>query len=156
MAIDLEARNVLRNALVDYMTGKIRTYAFDDCNSSFQKATDDSLRQISRFLWTLHDGLIDHPISVTAYEWEMLRRIVAFLGMDLEIETGQDNPTWPFCDEKQWLANEYLLDNFKLPDYDSETHGQPANPWWNRIPSSVGFALLACILAVLFVVIVLS
>jgi hypothetical protein len=32
----------------------------------------------------MHDDLIDHPISVSPECWQILKRVVAFLGTDLE------------------------------------------------------------------------
>ncbi len=65
-----------------------------------------------------------------------------FLGTDLDIETTQEQPAWPFHDEEEWHANECLVDEIGLPEYDPAIHGCQVNPWWNRIPSSVGFVLL--------------
>ena len=66
MAVDRQARTYLRNALVSYMAGAIRTFAFDDKNSGCRKNGDRSVQEISRFLYNIHDDLIDHPISVTS------------------------------------------------------------------------------------------
>ena len=44
----------------------------------------------------------------------------------------------------------------RLPNCDPAVHGRPANPWWNRIPSGIGFLVLAALLAAVFIVIALS
>jgi hypothetical protein len=75
----------------------------------------------------------------------VFRRIVAFLATDLEIETTPEQETWPFRGENEWHANEHLVDEVGLPEYDPAIHGRPANPWWNRIPSTVGFLILGAI-----------
>ncbi len=142
MAIDCQARVDLRNTLVCYMAGGIRTFAFDDQNSASYETADRSVQVISRFLYNLHDDFIDHPISVSSHDWETLRRIVAFLGTDHEIQTAQRQPSWPFRDEKEWRSNKSHVNESGLPDYNAAVHGCQVNPWWNRIPSRLGFALL--------------
>jgi len=154
MAIDRKARTDLRNALVSYMTGEIRTFAFDDQNSVYFKATDVSVQEISRSLWYIHDDLIDHPISVNTCGWAVLRRIVAFLATDLEIEETPKQSSWPFRDEKEWHASERLVNETNLPEYDPTIHGRQVQPWWNRIPSSVGFAVLAGLVVAVMVALV--
>jgi hypothetical protein len=135
----------LRETLVNYMTGAIRTYDFDDQNTALGKTTDIDVQAISRFLYYFHDGFIDHPISVSPDAWSVFRRIVAFLGTELEIETTPEHELWPFHDEKAWRANEHFVNEVGLPEYDPAVHGRPANPWWNRIPTSVGFVILGAI-----------
>ena len=80
--------------------------------------------------------------------WEALRRIVAFLGTGLEIRTTQQEPSWPFHDHEEWYLHEPLLDEIDLPVYDPVMHGRQVNPWWNRIPSGIGFAVIAALMAV--------
>jgi hypothetical protein len=154
-AIDREARTALRETLVKYMTGAIRTYEFDDENTRLRKSTDVGVQTISRFLYYFHDELVDHPISVSPDAWAAFRRIVAFLAADCEIATAPNREPWPFHDEKEWRANEHLVDEAGLPDYDPAVHGRPANRWWNRIPSSIGFIILAAILAAVFAALLL-
>jgi hypothetical protein len=48
------------------------------------------------------------------------------------------------------------VDEVNLPRYDPAIHGRPNNPWWNRIPSSVGFAILGCLLAVVLILLLLA
>ncbi len=158
MATDRKARADLQNALVSYMAGKIRTYEFVDRNSQFysrKTTTDDSVHQVARFLYSIHDDVIDHPISATEHGWAALRRIVAFLGTDLEADPTQKQPAWPFRDQGQWRANEWLVDKVDLPDYDPAIHCRQIQSWWNRIPSTVGFAVLGCILIAVLIVLVL-
>jgi hypothetical protein len=152
--IDRQARMSLRETLVKYMTGAIRTYTFDDQNTALGKSEDVGVQTVSRFLYRFHDDLIDHPISVSPDAWSVFRRIVAFLGTDLEGDTAPEQGSWPFHDEKEWYANEHIVNEVGLPDYNAAVHGRPANPWWNRIPSSVGFIILGgiivAVLAALF------
>jgi hypothetical protein len=159
MGVDRKARDDLRSALVRYMTGEMRSFEFDDQTSPFQSAkatSDESIRRISRELWTIYDDLIDHPISVTPEGWAALRRILAFLQTDLEIEKTRDRDTWPFHDHEEWLQNERVLNDVDLPEYDPTIHGRPANPWWNRISSVVGFVILGCLLAVVLILLLLA
>jgi hypothetical protein len=155
MVIDRQARTALRETLVRYMTGAICTYDFDDRNTALGKSSDVGVQAISRFLYYFHDGLIDHPIAVGPDAWLAFRRIVAFLGTDLEIETAAEQKLWPFHNEKEWHANEHLVNEVGLPEYDPAVHGGPANPWWNRIPSSIGFIILGGIIAAVLAVLVL-
>lgn len=167
MGVDHNARHDLQTALIAYMAGEIRSYEFDDAVDTFYetKATDDdSVRRIAHFLWSTYDDLIDHPVSVTQEGWASYRRILAFLATDLEIVKPPRKNAWrhdqkewwrngwPFRDHEEWLRNEARLDEIALPEYDPAIHGRPANPWWNRIPSSAGFAVLAgIVLGLLFI-----
>ena len=153
--IDRPARMALREALVQYMAGAIRTYAFDEANTACRASADVGVQTISRFLYYLHDDLIDHPISVRRDTWSVLRRIVAFLNTDLEIEGEPENELWPFHDEKEWCAHEHLVNDSGLPEYDPVVHGRPANPWWNRIPSGIGFIILGAIVVAVVVALLL-
>lgn len=150
MAVDRETRNDLRNSLIAYMTGEIRSFEFDGKVSPLRyrgKTTNDkSVRRISRFLWRNYDDLVDHPISVTPQCWAAFRRILAFLHTDLEIEKPQGQDAWPFHDYEEWLRNESILAGIRLPEYDPAIHGRPANPWWNRIPTRVGLAIIGALL----------
>ncbi len=149
MAVDHNARSNLRDALVSYMKGDIYTFAFDDRNSVYfeTKLTEDrSVREIARRLYLIHDDLIDHPISVGSGGWVMLKQVVVFLATDLEIDATATLATltqsWPFRDESEWLANEHRGSDVRLAEYDPEIHGRWRQPWWNRIPSAVGFAMI--------------
>jgi len=155
MTVDRRARTALRNAIVAYMSGQIRTFAFEDQYSPCRASSDESVQEIVRQVWYIHDELIDHPISVLSEGWEGLRRTVAFLGTDLEI-VSREGPSWPFQDGAEWHANEHLVDELGLPDYDPDIHGRPANPWWNRIPTSIGVSILVGILVVVFLIIAFS
>jgi hypothetical protein len=156
MTVDRQARTTLRNAIVGYMGGAIRTFAFEDQYSPCRNSPDEAVQEIVRQIWYIHDELIDHPISITEQGWQLLRRTVAFVGTDLEITAEQNGASWPFEDEAAWHANEHLVNEIDLPECDAAVHGRPANPWWNRIPSSVGFLVLAVLLGAVFVVIALS
>jgi hypothetical protein len=159
MTVDREARLALRDALVRYMTGEIKSFEFDDTVSPLADAKapgDGGLRQIARALWMMYDDLIDHPISVLPEGWDALRRTLAFLQTDIDDVGGGRCPAWPFASEEEWRRNAHLLNGITLPPYDAAVHGRPANPWYNRIPSVVGFAvLLAVLVVVAFVLVVL-
>lgn len=150
MTVDRAARAELRQALISYMTGEIRTFAFDDRNDNTW-SEDQSIAEISRFLWHTHDDFVDHPVSVSSDGWMTLRRIVAFLGMDLEITSKANEPSWPFANAEEWQVNGYLVDDARLPNYDSRLHGRPYQSWWNGIPTRLGVALLLTIVAVIVV-----
>jgi hypothetical protein len=155
MTVDRKARDDLRTALIDYMSGKIRSYQFADRAEPLwnAKATADySVREISQQLYYIYDEFIDHPISVTAEGWESLRRALAFLHTELELQKSTECDAWPFGARDEWLHNESSLDNIGLPQYDPAVHGQPANPWWNRIPTTVGLLIIPIGVVVLLIV----
>lgn len=159
MSVDRKARDEIRQALVSYMAGEIKSFEFDDHISRFRwaKATDDGgVRQICDALWRIYDDLIDHPISVTQEGWLALRRTIAFLNTDLDIQDKSEKDAWPFHDQEEWLRHEYLLNEVNLPPFDPAIHSRPANPWWNRIPTTVGIGILLGLLIFIFVLLLRS
>jgi hypothetical protein len=159
MTVDRELRADLRKAVLRYMRGEIHSYAFDDSNSACcrpKTTADRSLREISAFLYNIHDDFVDHPISVGPQTWAVLRRIVAFLGTDLDMDPGAPRQAWPFRDEDEWRAHELRVHEFELPEYDPLIHGRQVNRWWNRIPSSVGFVVLGGVLGAILILLLLA
>lgn len=159
MSVDREAREEIRQALISYMAGEIKSFDFDDHISRFRwaKATDDgSVRQICDELWRTYDDFIDHPISVTHEGWLALRRTVAFLTTDLQSEDKPSKDAWPFHNREEWLRHERLLADADLPPFDPAIHSRPANRWWNRIPTTVGIGILLGLLIFVFVLLVRS
>ena len=164
MTVDRHARTTLQKAIVGYMCGAIRTFEFEDQCWPCYTSPDEAVQGIAREVWYIHDQFINHPISVTEHGWEALRRAVAFLSTDLEITAKQGIQSsrgrsrcpneWPFEDEAAWRANQHLLNQIDLPEYDPAVHGRPAHPWWNRIPSRIGFLVLA-VVAVVFAAILI-
>jgi hypothetical protein len=155
MPADREARSRLRDALIAYMRGDIHTFAFDDINSAYlvqRHSEDQSLQEVSKRLWTFHDDFIDHPISVPSEGWIVLQRVVAFLATDLESETVGEptSPAWPFRDASEWLKNEHLSRDCGLLEYDASVHCRQVHPWWLRIPTSVGVAVIIGLIALMF------
>lgn len=159
MSVDRKAREEISQALVSYMSGEIKSFEFDDHISRFRwaKTTDDSsVRQICDELWRSYDDLIDHPISVTQEGWLALRRTIAFLNTELNIQDKSEKGAWPFQDQDEWLRHEYLLNEIDLPQFDPALHSRPANAWWNRIPTTVGIGALLGLLIFIFVLILRS
>lgn len=151
MEVDRAARTRLREAVIDYMSGGITTFAFDDINTACGSQFDTSLQQISRVLFLLYDDFVDHPISVTFKNWMMLQRIVAFLSTNLEIKSPAANATWPFGSAVALGAAESPMGDAAIPTYDAAIHYCQVHPWWNRIPSHVGYIILSGILlAIIF------
>lgn len=143
--IDGKARACLKDALVKYMTLEMSSYTFDEIATDVSSTSDDSVRRISGVLYFLYDDTIDHAISVSPDDWATLRRIIAFLATDLEIQTMEKRDSWPFANADEWRTQEHLLGEIGLPDYDPEVHGRQVHSWWSRIPSGVGLALLFAI-----------
>ena len=152
MTVDRDARTNLQSAIVAYMSGAIRTFAFEDRYSSCRASTDESVQAIAKQVWYLHDDLVDHPISVRSEGWEALRRTVAFVGTDMNIATSSKCDFWPFHDESQWRHYEHLVNELGLPAYDQAVHGRPTNTWWNRIPTVVGASIVVGILSAVLLV----
>ncbi|MBS0263836.1 MAG: hypothetical protein JSS02_18000 [Planctomycetes bacterium] len=157
MVADRKARADLQDALASYMRGDISTFAFDDRNSAYfegGQTQDQSVLEISRVLWTMHDDFVDHPISVSREGWLFLKRVVTFLDTDLELrETPRWtrlSEFWPFRDATEWSENESTGLDRQIPDYDPDKHGRPIGHWWNRIPTLTGFAIILAMLAVVF------
>jgi len=108
----------------------------------------------------MHDDFIDHPISVSPEGWQILKQVVTFLGTDLELPPVARRkrlpPFWPFCDESEWLANEQTGSDRRIPEYDPGMHGRWVQPWWNRIPTGVGLAVILGVLAVFVLIMALA
>lgn len=98
MTIDRQARADLRSVLVSYMTAGTPPSHLMTKTRPSRKAWTKSVHEVSQFLYNRHDDFVDHSISVSPHGWTVLRRIVAFLGTELEIEATQDQPSWPFRD----------------------------------------------------------
>lgn len=113
--VDCDERLKLRDAIIAYMNGTIRTYAFDDLNCDCMDSYDESVRQISKLLYQIHDDTVDHPISVTQTTWDALLRIIAFLETDLAAAPDLDNGTWPFKDDTDWNIHRAGIAKINIP-----------------------------------------
>jgi hypothetical protein len=146
LAVDRETRNELRDALIAYMRGETGSFAFGnkiDPVAYAHKPPDRVTVGVARFLWLTYSDTVDHSISVTAETWAALRRIVAFLQTDLELEGRPEDEAWPFRDEEQWQRHEHLVSHIDLPPYDPAIHGRPIGSLWDRIPTGIGLAIIA-------------
>lgn len=153
--VDRLARNRLREAVIGYMNGTILTFEFDDLNIECGASPDQSVQLISRFLYSLHDDIIDHPISVTEEGWAALQRVVAFLSTDFAADSTWKNSHWPFPTEATWVAHEDEANDSQIPIFNPILHSQQIiHPWWDRLPAWVGLTLLAG--TVLVIVLTLS
>ena len=144
-------RRKLRDAIIAYMNGTMRTYAFDDLNSECMDSHDDSVRRISKLLYQIHDDTVDHPVSVTQMTWDTLLRIVAFLGTDLTAAADMDNDNWPFKDDTDWNKHRAAIAEINVPLYTPEIHRLPIHGPLNRIPTLVGLGIIAFVIALIFV-----
>jgi len=151
-AIASDDRRKLRDAVIAYMNGTISTYAFDDLNCECMDSHDEIVRQISKQLYQIHDDTVDHPVSVTQPTWNALIRVVAFL--DTDSAGGQDtaNGYWPFKNESEWNTHRTKLDEISIPSYDPEIHALPVHGPLTRIPTLVGFGIIAFVIALLIIV----
>ena len=150
MTVDRIARKQLRDAVVAHMNGTIGTYDFDDYNSECGGSGDDGVREISRWLYRIHDDTVDHPISVSSEGWEVLRRVVAFLETDSEIHRNAERATWPFADESQLARHGPNVRQVSMPTYNPLIHATPIHPGWDRIPSWFGVAMIVLAIVVMF------
>lgn len=158
MAVDHEARNDLRSALVRYMTGAIRSLDFDDLISGYfneRSTPDHSVRQIARSLSYTYDDFVDHSISVNPEGWTVLRRVIAFLSTNLEMTASPEPDAWPFCDKNEWLQNARLLDEVEVPQYDPAIHRRDSHPWCRGISPSVVVPLVGGIIGIVVFVLLL-
>jgi hypothetical protein len=151
--IACDDRRKLRDAVIAYMNGTISTYAFDDLNCECTDSEDESVRQVSKLLYQIHDDTVDHPISVTLTTWDALLRIVAFLDTDLTADDNKDNDNWPFKDETDWNTHRSRIGEINIPSYNNEIHALPVHGTFKRIPTIVGFGIIT-LAAVLFAVFV--
>jgi len=149
--VAFDDRRKLRDAIIAYMDGTIRTYAFDDLNSECMDSHDEGVRKISKLLYQIHDDTVDHPISLTQTTWDKLLRIVAFLETDLTAATDMDNDHWPFKDDTEWNCNRPAIAEIDVPSYTPQIHRLPVHGSLNRIPTLVGLGILACVIALIFV-----
>lgn len=144
-------RRKLRDAIIAYMNGTIRTYAFDDLNCECKDSHDESVRQISKLLYQIHDDTVDHPVSVNQTTWDTLLRIVAFLETDLTAAADMDKDNWPFKDDTDWNKYRATIAENNVPFYNPELHSLPVHGPLNRIPTLVGIGIIAFISALIFV-----
>ncbi len=153
-AIACEDRRKLRDSVIAYMNGTISTYAFDDLNSECMDSQDETVRQISKQLYLIHDDAVDHPISVSQPTWTALKRIVVFLDTDSEGSQDAANDFWPFKDESEWTTQQTKLDEINIPPYDPAIHALPVHGPLSRIPTPVGFGIIAFVIGLLIVVLI--
>jgi hypothetical protein len=112
---------------------------------------DESVRQISKLLYQIHDDTVDHPISVTQTTWDALLRIIAFLETDLAAAPDLDNGTWPFKDDTDWNIHRAGIAKINIPSYSPEIHRLPVHGPLNRIPTLVGLGIIAIVIGLIFV-----
>lgn len=141
--IAYDDRRKLRDAVIAYMNGTIRTYRFDDLNCECLDSRDESVRQISKLLYQIHDDTVDHPISVSENTWKTLTRIVAFLDTDLAADEKMENNFWPFKDEDIRNSHPTNISRTIIPSYNPEIHALPVHGPLNRIPAIVGLGTIA-------------
>ena len=153
-AIACDDRRKLRDAVIAYMNGTISTYVFDDLNCECMDSHDEIVRQISKQLYLIHDDTVDHSISVSQPTWTALKRVVAFLDTDSEGSQDTANDFWPFKDESEWSTQQTKLDEISIPPYDPAIHALPVHGPLSRIPTLVGFGIIAFVIGLLIVVLI--
>jgi hypothetical protein len=149
--VDHQARTALRSAIVDYMRGATRSFAFQDAYEALERSSDDDVRRIVEVVYCFHDDFIDHPISVSRQRWDALRRAVAFLGTEQQGVAERTADSWPFADEASWRAHEHLLDSLALPDYSEAVHGRRVRPAWHTVPTWLGVLVMVAVVVMGFV-----
>lgn len=149
--VDRQARTALRSAIVDYMRGATRTFAFQDAYEVHERSADSCVRRIVEVVYCFHDDFVDHPISVSRQRWDALRRAVAFLGTDQQGVAERAAASWPFADEASWKAHEHLLDSLALPDYNEAVHGRRVRPAWHTVPTWLGVLVIVAVVVMGFV-----
>lgn len=147
----LDDRRKRRDAIIAYMNGTIRIYAFDDLNSECVDSHDEGVRKISKLLYQIHDNTVDHPISVTQATGDTLLRIVAFLETDLTVAADMDNDQWPYKDDTDWNNNRAAIAEIDVPSYTPQIHRLPVHRPLNRIPTLACLGIIAFVIALIFV-----
>lgn len=155
-AIAYDDRQKLRDAVIAYMNGAISTYAFDDQNCECMDSQDESVRQVSKLLYQIHDDTVDHPISVSKTTWDTLIRIVAFLDTDLTADENMDNNCWPFKVETELDTSHASIGEINIPSYNPEIHALPVHGPLNRIPTLVGLGIIALATALLILLVLIA
>ena len=146
MSIACNDRQKLRNAIVAYMNGAIATFAFDDLNCECSDSADESVHQISKLLYQIHDDTVDHPICVTQSTWDTLRRVVAFLDTELTAAEEIDESHWPFPNSQQWHENQHRVPGMDIPTYDPAIHARPVHGPFDRIPTLLGVGIILVVI----------
>ena len=135
MPLASDDRRRLRDAVIAYMAGTLRTHAFDDVNSVCMSSRDESVRAVAEWLYGIHDDVSDHPISVTEPVWNALVRIVAFLGTEASASARHTQELWPFASESEWEAARISVEGCGIPPYDPAIHARPVHGFLDRIPT---------------------
>jgi len=151
MPLASDDRRRLRDAVIAYMAGTLRTHAFDDVNSACVGSRDESVRAIAKWLYEIHDDVADHPISVTEPVWNALVRIVAFLGTEASASARHTQELWPFASESEWEAARISVEGCGIPPYDPAIHARPVHGFLDRIPTPLGIAIIVCATGLLMV-----
>ena len=84
--VDRESRNQMLAILDDYLSGKIKTFVFEERRDAL-KTQDEAVRYIACISWYLHDDFIDHPARLTRQGWNFVQRLRLILQSDAEIVT---------------------------------------------------------------------
>jgi len=71
----------------------------------------------------------------------MLRDTIFLVGFG-DLTNEKPGIAWPFADQQQWDSNLHRVNDLAIPPYDPAIHNRQVLPWWDRIQSSVGFAVL--------------
>jgi hypothetical protein len=151
MPVASDDRRRLRGALIAYMSGTLRAHAFDDLNSACMDSRDESVRSIAKWLYGIHDDLADHPISVSQQVWNVLVRIVVFLGTESPASSCQQAESWPFSSESEWNAARASVEGCGIPRYDPAIHARPVYGLLDRIPTLLGVVIIVCATGLLVV-----
>jgi hypothetical protein len=151
MPVATDDRRRLRGALIAYMSGTLRTHAFDDLNSDCMDSRDESVRSIAKWLYGIHDDMVDHPISVSQQVRNDLIRVVAFLGTETPGSLCQTGEYWPFSKESEWQAARISVESCGIPPYDAAIHSRPVHGFLDRIPTPLGIAIIVCATGLLLV-----
>lgn len=82
--VDRAARDRLADVLAAYMRGEVDNFALDDACGASCPGRDPGCRRTAAALWYFYDDLKPHRCYGSAEQWEMLRRMLAFLRSDLD------------------------------------------------------------------------
>ncbi len=81
--VDRNTRDTVLAAMDDYLSGRIRSFEFDERLHKVE-SRDTTVNQLIFTLWSCYDDIIDHPVRLTREGWDYLQRVRLVLHSNAE------------------------------------------------------------------------